>query len=202
MALLFAVGSLCFLVGPFPGYAELVGAHADALTFFIGSILFTLGGALQSRLAWPDRHAGPEGRAAWWAAVIQSAGTLFFNVTTFQALDTAVSNPEYDRLVWRPDAFGSICFLVSGVIAYRASPGRWGLPFVNLLGCVFFGISAVAGFVVPEQGSILDLAAANWNTSLGAACFFACAVAGSFDAGDGRERNEADHRLELQRRPG
>jgi hypothetical protein len=44
------------------------------------------------------------------------------------------------------------------------------------LGCVFFGIAAVAGYVVPASGSILDLAAANWNTSLGAACFLACAV--------------------------
>ena len=25
MALLFAIGSTCFLVGPFPGYVELVG---------------------------------------------------------------------------------------------------------------------------------------------------------------------------------
>ena len=48
---------------------------------------------------------------------------------------------------------------------------------VNLLGCIFFGISAVAGFVVPATGSMLDLAAANWNTALGAACFLACAVA-------------------------
>jgi hypothetical protein len=47
---------------------------------------------------------------------------------------------------------------------------------VNLLGCVFFGISAVAGYVVPSSGSMIDLAAANWNTSLGAACFLACAV--------------------------
>jgi hypothetical protein len=47
---------------------------------------------------------------------------------------------------------------------------------VNLLGCVFFGISAIAGFVVPSSGSVIDLAAANWNTSLGAACFLACAV--------------------------
>jgi hypothetical protein len=31
--------------------------------------------------------------------------------------------------------------------------------------------------VVPSRGSILDLAAANWNTSLGAACFLACALA-------------------------
>jgi hypothetical protein len=43
---------------------------------------------------------------------------------------------------------------------------------VNLAGCVFFGISAVASYVVPSSGSVLDLAAANWTTALGAACFF------------------------------
>ena len=178
MALAFAVGSACFLVGPFPGYANLVGARADGLTFFVGSLFFTAGGALQTSLA--------RDRAAWWTAVIQSAGTLFFNVSTFHALDTAFSNPAYNRLVWRPDWRGSICFLVSGVIAYVASerhgwlPARssrlWWQPAVNLLGCVFFGISAVAGYVVPSTGGILDLAAANWNTSLGAACFLACAL--------------------------
>ena len=47
---------------------------------------------------------------------------------------------------------------------------------MNLLGCIFFGISAVAGYLVPATGSILDQAAANWNTSLGAACFLACAL--------------------------
>jgi hypothetical protein len=189
MALLFALGSTCFLIGPFPGYAQLVGDSADAVTFFVGSILFTMGGALQSWLAWPDRHARPGGRAAWWAALIQSGGTLFFNVTTYQAMHTALTSPEYDKLVWRPDWRGSICFLVSGAIAYRASPRKhghgwlplregegWWQPAVNLLGCIFFGISAVAGYVVPSTGSMLDQAAANWNTSLGAACFLACAL--------------------------
>ena len=186
MALAFALGSTCFLVGPFPGYVQLVGESADGITFFVGSILFTLGGALQSWLAWPERTASGEGRAGWWAAIIQSAGTLFFNVTTYQAMHTAVTSSQYDRLVWRPDWRGSICFLVSGVIAYAASPRRgwrplrdgpgWWQPAVNLLGCVFFGISAVAGYVVPSTGSMLDLAAANWNTSLGAACFLACAL--------------------------
>ena len=52
----------------------------------------------------------------------------------------------------------------------------WWQPAVNLLGCIFFGVSAVAGYVVPSTGSMLDLAAANWNTSLGAACFLACAL--------------------------
>jgi hypothetical protein len=186
MALLFATGSLCFLIGPFPGYASLVGASAVAITFFAGSILFTGGGAVQTWLAAPARHDAGAGRAAWWAAVVQSAGTLFFNATTLHAIDTATSNSAYDRVVWRPDALGSVCFLVSGVIAYRAvdrharraerRPGWWE-PAVNLLGCVFFGVAAVAGYLVPATGSILDLAAANWTTAAGAACFLACAVA-------------------------
>jgi hypothetical protein len=188
MAAAFAGGSLCFLIGPFPGYLALVGPVADAVTFFVGSLLFTVGGALQVWLAAPRRAAPGAGRADWWTAVVQSAGTLFFNVTTFQALHTTLSDPSYDRLVWRPDALGSICFLVSGLIAYRASarsgllPARgtdgWWQPAVNLLGCVLFGISAVAGYVVPATGTMLDLAAANWTTAAGAACFLACAVAG------------------------
>jgi hypothetical protein len=186
MAVCFALGSACFLIGPFPGYAQLVGDRADAVTFFVGSILFTIGGGLQSWLAWPGRRQAGNGRAAWFSAVIQSAGTLFFNVTTYQALHTALTNSEYNRLVWRPDWRGSICFLISGAIAYRASPrhgwlptrggaGGW-QPAINLLGCVFFGVSAVAGYVVPSTGSMISQAAANWNTALGAACFLACAV--------------------------
>ncbi len=187
MALFFALGSTCFLIGPFPGYAQLVGANADAATFFIGSILFTTGGALQTWIAFPERHSLHTGPAAWRAATIQSAGTLFFNVTTYQALHTSLTNSHYDRLVWRPDAFGSICFLISGAIAYRASarhgwlPTRghqgWWEPSINLLGCIFFGISAIAGYLVPSTGSLLNLAWANWNTALGAACFLTCALA-------------------------
>jgi hypothetical protein len=189
MGICFALGSTCFLVGPFPGYVQLVGDSTDAVTFFVGSILFTSGGALQSWLAWPGRRSPDGGPAAWWSAIIQSAGTLFFNVTTYQAMHTALTSSEYNHLVWRPDWRGSICFLVSGAIAYCASPRRawhgwlpartgpgWWQPAINLLGCVFFGISAIAGYVVPATGSMLDQAAANWNTSLGAACFLACAL--------------------------
>lgn len=213
MALCFALGSACFLIGPFPGYAELVGDSADAITFFIGSILFTAGGGLQSWLAWSERRTPAGGRAAWWAALVQSAGTLFFNVTTYQAMHNALTSPTYDELVWRPDWRGSICFLVSGAIGYRASARRgwlpvrgavgWWQPAVNLLGCVFFGISAVAGYVVPSTGSMLDQAAANWNTSLGAACFLACALdtlhtdrASKMPLG--RRLRELEHRIEAE----
>src|SRR6516164_9390007 len=98
MALCFALGSTCFLVGPFPGYAQLVGDAADAVTFFVGSILFTAGGGLQTWLAWPHRDSRGGGRAAWWAAIIQSAGTLFFNITTYRAMHTALTSSEYNKL--------------------------------------------------------------------------------------------------------
>jgi hypothetical protein len=141
-------------------------------------------------LAWRVWRSGePGGASAWWSGIVQFAGTLFFNVTTYQSMHVAVTSADYNRLVWRPDWRGSICFLVSGAIAYLASPRQrwhgwlpvrgddgWWQPAVNLLGCIFFGVSAVAGYVVPSTGSMLDQAAANWNTSLGAACFLACAV--------------------------
>jgi hypothetical protein len=154
--------SACFLIGPFPGYASLVGDAADSVTFFAGSVLFTAGGALQVSLAFPERGSPHGGRAAFWVAAVQSAGTLFFNLTTFRAMHTALSSSGYDKLVWRPDAFGSTCFLISGAIAYHASarhgwrPARsgsgWWEPSVNLLGCILFGISAVAGYVSAHDG--------------------------------------------------
>jgi len=49
---------------------------------------------------------------------------------------------------------------------------RW-MAFFFALGSACF---LVGPFPEATTGSMLDLAAANWNTSLGAACFLACAV--------------------------
>jgi len=170
---LFAIGSACFLVAPFPGFVELVGSTVDGVVFFVGSIFFTSAALLQAVQAVEvlDR----------WSSLVQLAGTIFFNVSTFRALQTSLDSSAYDRLVWSPDAFGSICFLVAGGIAYaavrrlRRSP-LWWIAVVNLAGCVAFGISAIAGYVVPSTGDALDLAAANSWTSLGALCFLVGSV--------------------------
>jgi hypothetical protein len=170
---LFAIGSACFFVGPFPGFVELVGSAVDGVVFFVGSIFFTSAAMLQASQA--------EATLDRWSSLVQLAGTVFFNVSTFRALQTGLDSAQYDRLVWRPDALGSICFLVSGVLAYVAVRGlRWRLGWwiaaVNLAGCVAFGISAVAGYAVPSTGSALALAAANAWTALGALCFLIGAV--------------------------
>jgi YrhK-like protein len=168
---LFAVGSLCFLVGPFPGFVQLVGAAADGTVFFVGSVFFTSAALLQFLLV-----AREPRRPDWWAAAIQLAGTIFFNVDTFRAMQDGFDSPHVDRLIWAPELAGSICFLVSGLIAYVAirdrRPSRdWRIAVVNLAGCILFMISSLAGYVVPATGDVLDLAAANVTTALGAACF-------------------------------
>jgi hypothetical protein len=186
----FAIGSVCFFVGPFPGFVQLVGEGTDAAVFFAGSIFFTSAAAVELREGTLRAHRRFAG-ASWWSAAIQFVGTLLFNVSTFSAMQTGLSTSQLNRLVWAPDVFGSIAFLVSGVLAYGTSAGphvlpprwrpeeedpAWGMAAVNLAGCVLFGIAAIASYVVPSTGSILALAPANLGTSLGGLCFLVGAI--------------------------
>ncbi len=171
IALGFATGSACFFIGPFPGVVQLVGPGADGVIFFAGSVLFTLAAGLELREGTVMRGRRWGSDPSWWSAAIQFAGTLLFNLNTFDAMKSGLTSGQEDRLIFAPDLIGSACFLVSGVLAYRAATGH-SMAGVNLVGCVLFGISAIASYVVPSTGSILDLAAANWCTSLGALCFF------------------------------
>ena len=185
IAIGFALGSACFFIGPLPGFVQLVGAGADSVVFFVGSVFFTLAAGLELRestLRLGRWAADP----SWWSAAVQFVGTLLFNISTFDAMREGLSTQQENRLIWAPDAFGSAAFLISGVLAYRVASGglwrpahrnrEWTMSAVNLAGCVFFGVSAIASYVVPSSGSILDLAAANWTTALGALCFFIGAV--------------------------
>jgi hypothetical protein len=168
----FAIGAACFFVGPFPGFVQLVGQGAEGVVFFVGSVFFTLAAGLELREA-TLRLGRWASNPSWWSAAIQFAGTLLFNFNTFAAMQDGLSAQQENRLVFAPDLFGSACFLVSGVLAYRVASGpEASMAAVNLAGCVFFGISAVASYVVPSTGSVLDLAAVNWCTALGALCFF------------------------------
>jgi hypothetical protein len=199
IAVLFAAGSACFLVAPIPAFLQLVGPAVDGAVFFVGSLLFTAAAALQwletiNANRGPAQVAGSGRRLLsfephridWWSAGVQLLGTLFFNATTFRALQTGLGAPDYDRLVWRPDALGSACFLVSGYLAYVEVSGRLlgrprrtlesAIATVNLLGCLAFGVSAVTSYVVPSTGSEVSLAMVNLCTALGALCFLVGAL--------------------------
>jgi YrhK-like protein len=111
------------------------------------------------------------------AAAIQFAGTLAFNVTTFTGMSDRLSSGDHaDLLVWSPDAIGSVCFLVSSVLAEIAvwgplMPARRSAT-LNLVGSIAFGISAVAGYVVPDTNELLNASLATSMTLVGALCFF------------------------------
>ena len=178
---LFALGSACFLVGPLPGFAELVGVRADGRVFFVGSLFFTCAALIQWRSTSWSRD-----RTSWWSCAWQQAGTLFFNRSTWDALQAAVGSPSYDQTVWRPDALGSVCFLVSGALAWSVAGGAWRrrpprtpegrIAAVNMAGCGAFGVSALTAYVVPSSADELDAALAALTTCLGALGFLVGAL--------------------------
>lgn len=197
IGLLFAVGSVCFVLGPVPGYVSAVGGEAAAVTFFVGSLFFTSGAYLSYLQV--VRHAGRRwfgwepGYAGFWATAIQLVGTLYFNVSTFTAL-LNVPDDLVDRVIWRPDAIGSICFLVSSVIAFAEAghrwwswrPGErdWHITALNVWGSVFFGLSAIGAYVQPT-GELTNAQWSNGGTFLGAVCFLASSL---LTMGEGREK--------------
>ncbi|MGA7149733.1 MAG: YrhK family protein [Microbacterium sp.] len=185
----FAIGSLCFFAGALPVYASWAGLVWTNVTFVVGSVFFTVAALIQLLLSGrrPPRGDtnGPD-RTDWWAAAIQFAGTLMFNVSTAAALIAAIAQPDTVGAGWRPDAWGSVAFLVSSALAVVAANGRerlwdpdartWHGTGLNLVGSIAFGVSAVGAFVVPETGELVSAEWAWIGTAVGALCFFTAAV--------------------------
>lgn len=185
----FAIGSTFFAVGAVPFYADAVGGVLTNLTFFVGAIFFTLAAFVQLALSGrrpPRRSSNRADRADWWAAFVQFAGTLFFNLSTTAALITAINEEARVGTGWRPDAWGSVCFLVASAFAVAATTDReglwdpkartWRCTWLNMTGSVFFGLSAVGAYILPVSGDLVSQAWANGGTFLGAVCFLVAAL--------------------------
>jgi hypothetical protein len=198
IAWLFMLGASCFALGTIPAYVHAVGAAADAMTFFVGSIFFTAASYCQLVQAQSPGMTGVEEQRQfariralpwawrprdknWLAAATQFPGTLFFNHSTFAATVHNLTATEADKYVWRPDFFGSVLFLVSSGYAisalgvglrrpqWRLLP--WWIAWLNMLGSVAFMVSAIASFVLPSTDTVIDLPLANAGTLVGAICF-------------------------------
>jgi hypothetical protein len=198
IAWLFMLGASCFALGTIPAYVHAVGAVADAMTFFVGSIFFTSASYCQLVQAQsPGMTDVDDGRQHtriqalpwawrphdknWLAAATQFPGTLFFNISTLAATAINLTAAEADKHIWRPDFFGSVLFLVASAFALsalgvgfwrlqlRALP--WWIAWLNMLGSVAFMASAIASFVLPSTDAVIDLPLANAGTFLGAVCF-------------------------------
>jgi hypothetical protein len=193
-AMLFMVGSACFALGSVPGYASLLPTPVVGLTFFVGSLFFTSAGysAFVQAINGPGDPRSASGRRRllavrprsidWWACVIQSAGTLWFNLNTFEAMKQGFDVHQQNLRIWTPDVIGSICFLVASELAIWAVCHKpvcicrddrdWWMATINMVGSIFFMLSAIAAFVLPSTSELLDASLANSGTFLGAVCFF------------------------------
>ncbi len=104
---------------------------------------------------------------------------------TFLAMYDGWDTAQANRLVWRPDTIGSICFLVASYLAWAEvchSAGRlrlrdvsWWIVVLNLLGSVFFGVSAVGAYTL-GSGELVNEWLDNAGTVAGGVCFFVAAA--------------------------
>jgi hypothetical protein len=193
---LFGVGSLLFALGAIPVYSISFGDRVTSATFFVGSIFFTVAAFLQYREVVDSIPVGSRRRRKffvfwprrieWLASAIQLAGTLLFNRSTGNACRIDLTAQAAHQTVWRPDAVGSACFLLASLLAWwevchgwgHWRPGQidWWITLVNLAGSVAFGVSAVAGYIVPGTGQIRNAALSNLGTLVGAVGFLVGAI--------------------------
>ncbi|HEX4009126.1 MAG TPA: hypothetical protein VHX62_03930 [Solirubrobacteraceae bacterium] len=200
MAVLFAVGSLCFVVAALGAQWASSSRPAIAVTFFVGSIFFTGAALIQYWQA--DKSERPFGfrrrgghlrpstwqarRVDWLAALVQLAGTVLFNISTFAALKHNLTTHQINARVWAPDVFGSAAFLISSAVAFAEYCGRWialrprslswWIVAINLLGSIAFGVSAVASLVEPSSGEPISARVTNAGTWIGGVCFLVGAL--------------------------
>jgi hypothetical protein len=181
MAVLFVIGASCFTVGAIVTQWSSTSRPAIGFVFFGGSIFFTSAAYLQYAEA---RANGT--RTDMVASLVQLIGTVLFNISTFTALRHNLTTHQQNARVWAPDAFGSIAFLLSSGMAFHAVRGRWWcfdwrsrdweVAALNLLGSIFFGISAIASLLEPSTGEPVSAHIANSGTSAGGACFLIAAL--------------------------
>jgi hypothetical protein len=195
VGILFAIGAFCFALGTAPEYLNLVGMQNDGLTFFVGSIFFT-SAAISQYIETINARQAPIGslikekkrfitwepeRIDWLSSVVQLIGTIFFNISTFYALNFTFTIQQLNFLVWGPDAYGSVCFLIaSGLVwievghslfSWKIENISWQIAALNLVGSFAFGISAISAFTQPATGMPLNLTLVSIGTFVGAICF-------------------------------
>jgi hypothetical protein len=202
IAWLFIVGAALFVLGSVPAYLDAVGATADSVTYFAGSIFFTAASFAQlvqaQTPAMTEVDADSQYARApirwrawlphdrnWLAAITQFPGTIFFNISTLAALAHNLTAQQQDRRVWRPDFYGSTLFLISSAFAIlalgrslsiRSRSFPWWIAWSNMIGSILFMASALASFVLPATGELINSRTSIIGTLLGAACFLFGAI--------------------------
>ena len=122
------------------------------------------------------------------AAAIQAIGALSFQTSLTGALIQPLSIAQQERIIWVPDLFGALCFLVASwmfftlryPIQHREDNGRSAreLAMMNIVGSAFFVISAFGAYIVPLTDQPIYPRIANLGTLAGASLFLLSSIPG------------------------
>ncbi len=195
IAIRFIIGASLFFIAALLSLLNLGSVFTQSLTYFIGSIFFTLAAYLQYvqsinnsddiHLQWVSRPwrwwAWQPDRMDFWVVFSQFVGTIFFNFNTFDAFLSQTLGAELIG-IGMPDLAGSILFLISGtfgVVEFNHHIIFWprrslqsSITIVNFWGCILFMGSAILTLVVflsPSEWSALTSVG---MTAAGALAFF------------------------------
>ncbi len=200
IAILFMVGSACFVAGSVVSlyFEHSFSTLAINMTFFIGSLFFTAAAYCQylevinADITNDAYLAAGKTEWIWWAwraknlgfmaSVCQLAGAFLFNINTFNCFYDGLSYVAMDVVIWLPNLIGSILFLVAAGFAwlevFRDENVRiffsvtWWIIWINLLGSMLFQRSAFRSFVYVDSGELVNETIALSATLYGAVCFF------------------------------
>ena len=195
IGILFMIGSACFVAGSvmYLYFEESFTPFFMNLTFFIGSIFFTSAayGQYLEAINADITNETKDQKWVWFAwraknlgflsSLSQLIGTVLFNINTFDGMLAHLTSLQQDILIWTPNMIGSILFLTASFLAWLEvfrdknvkafTSVTWWIIWINILGSVFFQLSALDSYVNLESGELVNGTLALEYTLYGAACF-------------------------------
>lgn len=196
IAITFILGSVLFCLGAILPFTRGLSTAMTNVVYLVGSSLYLVGAFIQfiqgRRMKINHRDAASAMRHLAnknsRAAGIQAIGALLFQTSMTGAFIRSLSIAQQEKIVWVPDLFGALCFLIASSmfftlrypIQHRQDNGRSAreLAMMNIVGSAFFVISALGAYIVPLTDQAIYPRIANLGTFAGAVLFLLSSIPG------------------------
>jgi hypothetical protein len=196
IAITFIVGSVLFGLGAlFPLISSFPIAIIN-IVYLVGSSLYLIGASVQfvqgRRMKINDRGDAADVRKLAnrnsRAAAIQAFGAILFQTSMTGALINSLNVAQQERVIWAPDLVGAICFVTASSMFFalrypiqqrqeNQDSSRF-LALLNIIGSLFFVLSALGAYIVPLTDESIYPSVANLGTFVGAIFFFISSIPG------------------------
>ena len=196
IACLFIIGSSLFALGSVPGYVNAVGETADSVTYFAGSIFFTSASFAQLLQAQTPAMTEVDADGSTRGCRFDSGRGCHTIATGWRRLRSFLARSFSTSARWPllHNVYGAAAGpagLAAGLLridavpcgepvrhprvgtllSFRPRSFPWWIAWLNMIGSIFFMASALASFVLPGSGELVNNPVSVGGTLLGAVCF-------------------------------